>query len=230
MWLWKIPRETNRIVKLLLVFYTSAKRRRMGDQLKLCPWTRSLAEQLIGDSKFIEWKACCCCYDVCFNLLLFITNSDLMWRSRSQCLKVTSLTDPLNIVFLIFVVIFDTLKKKLNPHDGWHSKSVAMAIMSRFKSPHCLQSNRKKCWALSLSAVLPEAAGSQDPQVFTLANPCWISPFPSAPDQRHSCCFPPLQIRFEGHCKMSALFHKALIYTGQHPAIIQSRCHVSVLL
>lgn len=91
----------------------------------------------------------------------------------------------------------------------------------------------KKCWALSLSAVLPEAAGSQDPQVFSRSpTPVENPPFPPRrlTSVARSCCFSPLQIRLEGHCEMSALFRKALMYTDQHPAIIQSRCHLSVSL
>lgn len=84
---------------------------------------------------------------------------------------------------------------------------------------------KKKCWTLSLSAVLPEAAGSQDPQVFHTHQPLLNTPYcpPTKPDQCCSCCFPPLQIRFEGHCEMSLLF-----FASQHPAIIQSRCHLNV--
>lgn len=120
-------------------------------------------------------------------------------------------------------------KKTLIPHDGWHLKSVAMAVVSRFKSPHCLQSNKKKSVEPSLC---PRCCQKQ--QVARILrfsrspNPCWISPVSPSAGQRRSCCFPPLQIRLEGHCEMSALFHKALIHTGQHPAIIQSRCHLSV--
>lgn len=41
------------------------------------------------------------------------------------------------------------------------------------------------------------------------------------PEQRRSCCSPPLQITSEGHCEMPTLFHKALL-PGQLSATVIS--------
>lgn len=109
-----------------------------------------------------------------------------------------------------------------------------MAVVNSFKSPHCLQSNREKsvepslclrcCQKQQVARILRFFSRSPTP----VENP----PFPPRrlTSVARSCCFSPLQIRLEGHCEMSALFRKALMYTDQHPAIIQSRCHLSVSL
>lgn len=101
-----------------------------------------------------------------------------------------------------------------------------------FKSPHCLQSNRKKSVEPSLC---PRCCQKQQVarilRFFTLANPCWISPV--SPSAR-----PALLLLFSTSAdqirrslwKVSAVSQSFDIYTGQHPAIIQSRCHLSVSL
>ena len=99
-------------------------------------------------------------------MFCFISNN--FESVTKQCLKTTFLTHP------IFSAGFK--KKTLSPHHGWRTNSVAMDFLSRFKSLIVCNQTEKKCWALSLSSALPEAAGSQDPQVFTLTDPCWISP------------------------------------------------------
>lgn len=146
----------------------------------------------------------CFCSDselFCFS----ITKFDFMGWNRSQCLTMTSLIDDLYILNLVeYFQHSKKNKKTLSPHGNWYSRSVAMAVVSKLKSLHCFQSNRKS-WALSLSIVLPEAAGSQDPQVFHTHQP--LLNIPTAPDQSRSCCSPPLQIRFQGHCEKSLLWY-----------------------
>lgn len=117
-------------------------------------------------------------------------------RSRSQCLKMTSLTELLQYYVFSFRVVFEAFgkrkKKSLSTHNCWHPKSVAMAVAGKFKSLHCLQSNREESVEPSLlSAALPEAAGSQDPQVFHAHQTPAAYPhfWSSAPGQRRSCCF-----------------------------------------
>lgn len=115
----------------------------------------------------------------------------------------------------------------------WYQKSVAMAAESKFKSPHCLQSDRKECWAVSLSALLPEAAGSQDPQVFPPPpqhpplppTPAEYPHFaPAAPRSPRPRWFPPLP----DQTGRSLWNVSALIHTSRQPAIIPRRCRASV--
>lgn len=128
---------------------------------------------------------------------------------------------------LLYFSVSELKKKKriLIPLDGWHSKSVAMAVVSKFKSLHCFQSNtaekKKVLNPPPFVRALPEAAGSQDPQVFhTHRSPRRIPPrSPEAPEAASPLLFS------TSADQIPRWLWDVVTHWGQHPATSQRRCH-----
>lgn len=90
------------------------------------------------------------------------------WFWLEGTTKVSVSLQPLSQIINKF--IFGAFKKK---NRIPHSKSVAMAVVSNFKSPHCLQSDweRKECWANSLSPCCQKQQVVRILRFFTLTDP-----------------------------------------------------------
>lgn len=156
-------------------------------------------------------------------VLVFITAFDF-WvkKAKSQCLK-RPLTN-----FQFGGLFLSPFSETLIPHNGWLENPLPwLSWLNSNPLIVCNQTEKRKVWSPPFCP--PYCQKQQVARIlrfFTLTKP-WLNlpGFPPAPEQRRSCCFPPLHIRFEGHCEMPTPFHKALIYS-QHPAI--SRCHWSI--
>lgn len=133
-----------------------------------------------------------------------------MLRSKSQCLKTTSLTDPL---YIISSVLWLFKKKKKVNSTWWLALENPLPWLSRVNSNPLIVCNQteksvepslcpQRCQKQQVARIL---------RFFHTRQPLLNIPTfpPTAPDQRRSCCFPPLQIRLEGHCEMSALFSQS---------------------